>query len=769
MHTHALRPGHGRSDAGRRRRLVRRLVLLAAAASLAAPAASPAQSCPTRAAALDDAKLNKLYLYFPPSDAGWFPPFDTQVSPARAFDVSQLTAFTAIPGFTGGPNHLRDAIQAVVANAYCEFNVQVLQTSLPPPGKFPLRATVAIGTDSRPSTFGQADAVDVGNARPVDFARVWAGWYQTRAGGKGGALNGARSTLERWATSIGGTAAHEAGHLYGLSHLNGSAVRPGEDALTRHLMPGGALLTDEQRAGYRRHFNDTEFSILAANVGLAVQTQHTWALINPNQKPAAQLRIDFLSRRSPVTLAEWLDGSRSPWSAPTISGGTQVVNSAAFHGYRRFQITWSTPKAWSGAVPGQVPPGGQFVVGASFSGADFNGPDPIIVTDITLFGANGAALPLAPRLPGYDTGTLDAKDGSFDVGFFNLGSGADALVLTDVQVFQLPRVLSLDAMLPGEPMRSWTGEPIVPWPARDSARSRGGSPWTEPQWRYGPGDALRDPARPPGGSPRLPESPGRFAFGEPLQDPVRRRLGSPRFPESRERFTFGNTLRDSVQPFGGLPRFPRSRGRFTLDDTVQTPVLPFGGWPRSPEPWGGFAFGDTWPDPVRPLRGSLRIPERRGGFPSGGVVRVPVARLAEGRHIFENVVTHNCGAPADRSSDSEVNECVNGIFVDLFPATTVYIMATVVDPHARHWDPARERFVVGPVESRIFFQFAGHHPDLNRNGTDDAIDIFRGTSRDRNHDGVPDDARRDRRGLLLILLLLGAAVWGGVALTRHDG
>jgi hypothetical protein len=167
-------------------------------------------------------------------------------------------------------------------------------------------------------------------------------------------------------------------------------------------------------------------------------------------------------------------------------------------------------------------------------------------------------------------------------------------------------------------------------------------------------------------------------------------------------------------------------------------------------------------DSVRPPGGSPRIAEPRGRFAFGDAVQVPIARLAQGRHIFENVVTRNCSEPADRSSGPEVNECVNGIFVDLFPATTVYVVATVVDPHALHWDPAQGRLVVGPVESRIFYQFAGHHPDLNRNRTDDAIDIFRGTSRDANRDGVPDDARRVPRGLLLVLLAIGAVV-----LWRH--
>jgi hypothetical protein len=37
------------------------------------------------------------------------------------------------------------------------------------------------------------------------------------------------------------------------------------------------------------------------------------------------------------------------------------------------------------------------------------------------------------------------------------------------------------------------------------------------------------------------------------------------------------------------------------------------------------------------------------------------------------------------------------------------------------------------------------HPDLNENRVDDAVDIASGKSRDRNDDGVPDEAQRRRR------------------------
>ncbi len=45
------------------------------------------------------------------------------------------------------------------------------------------------------------------------------------------------------------------------------------------------------------------------------------------------------------------------------------------------------------------------------------------------------------------------------------------------------------------------------------------------------------------------------------------------------------------------------------------------------------------------------------------------------------------------------------------------------------------------VESHLYYQIAGRHPDLNRNGIDDFIDIAGGRSKDANGDGVPDEVQ----------------------------
>src|SRR4051812_5862874 len=231
---------------------------LFAAIALAAPASAAAADCPISYGATDDAKPNKLYLYFPAIADASFPEYGGsgyETSPADPFDISQL------PAYTGTPAALRSAVSKVVIDDYCEFNIQVRPTTSAPPTIFPRRSVVAIGTDDNiTGRWGRSDLVDIGDPTPLGFGRVWAGHYQATSGGPGGPLQGANSTTERWAYAIGGTAAHEAGHTYGLEH--NTALQAGEDPFTNHIMPAGSNVSDEQRACCRRHFSDGEFSIL---------------------------------------------------------------------------------------------------------------------------------------------------------------------------------------------------------------------------------------------------------------------------------------------------------------------------------------------------------------------------------------------------------------------------------------------------------------------------------------------------------------------------
>jgi hypothetical protein len=70
-------------------------------------------------------------------------------------------------------------------------------------------------------------------------------------------------------------------------------------------------------------------------------------------------------------------------------------------------------------------------------------------------------------------------------------------------------------------------------------------------------------------------------------------------------------------------------------------------------------------------------------------------------------------APRGRIDHGEARCRPGQVEVDLFPATTMYITATVVDPEAQRWDPAAKRLVTVPIESRIFYQVAGRRLPLD--------------------------------------------------------
>jgi hypothetical protein len=58
------------------------------------------------------------------------------------------------------------------------------------------------------------------------------------------------------------------------------------------------------------------------------------------------------------------------------------------------------------------------------------------------------------------------------------------------------------------------------------------------------------------------------------------------------------------------------------------------------------------------------------------------------------------------SPDSDGPICAASVR-DPFPSTAVYVVATFVDPAAKHWNPRRKAYVRGPVTSKVFYQFAG--------------------------------------------------------------
>src|ERR1700681_266609 len=571
----------------------RTALIVAGAIALAVAAGAPAGACPL-GATTDAAKSHKLFLYFPAADDLAFPNFGKSQNGAKKFDAADLSAKV------GTTAQLIQRVRDVVRDDYCEFNVQVLTTTtnpaqmMNPPAR---RTTVAIGSDSmfqqQPLSvlWGTSQETDIGDSIDIDFARVWAGTF-TKCEGLApaqtctfGSLTGPNDTRDRWAQAIGGTAAHEGGHTYGLAHTDddpnpdfamqpGLGITPGEDAFNRHLMPAGGDLTGEDRTSYRRHFSDRTFGILAQNVGLTIDTMHNWDFTNPNAGDAHSLTIAFLSPLNAVTTDWSYHGATSPWIDPVVTGPS---GKAMWKGqmYNTYTINWSTPNP-AFATPGVVPGGTHFHVGATFTGVDFNQPDPIIIQNVTLFDAVPNPLGLHPRLPAYDAGTIDVNSGQFQFQL-RLPNAGVGMKLSDVLIAQLPRVASIESMVgPGRP-RTFDGRPIRPW---------------------------------------------------------------------------------SVQHC-----------------------------------------------PVRTVRGDTSC---------------AIAKLGTRHHVF---ITHRVGEPGvvdctrgvprktgggfDGTNPDREGPICAGISTDPFPSTTVYIIATVVDAKARHWDPQRRRYVVGPVTSRVYYQFAG--------------------------------------------------------------
>lgn len=423
-----------------------------AALSIAAPAAAQI-TCP--AGALSSAKNSKLFLWFPTAAQASYPEHGTigvATSPLAAFNVNDLDSSI------GTTAQLRTRIFELVTDDYCEFSIETIQTTTAPPQTDPRWQIVGVGSDGNGSgLFGEAQAVDTNNTDPQDFARVWADAFGEEFGGAGGALNGASSTLERWATAIAHTTAHEAVHNYGAAHGD-SAPRPSEDQQNNHIMATGSTgLTGEIRAGRNRHFSDREYETLAHAVGLNAKTLWNWDFVNPNSTNANRLVLKILSTAPNLTIAWSYNGSLSPWASPTI---TNTGVSESFQGttYNVYRLEFSTPQSWTGGAGGIAPPGVKFHVGASFTQSD-----PIIVAEAKLF--NGAtALSLFPRTFGFDAGAVDMASGDFNIRIFNLQPALGPLILRRLELVRAPRMIDIEAMLAGARLRGLNKVPISAQP-----------------------------------------------------------------------------------------------------------------------------------------------------------------------------------------------------------------------------------------------------------------------------------------------------------------
>jgi hypothetical protein len=416
-----------------------------------------AQECPS--SALAQPKGNTLYLFFPTTSDSTFPeyggPYGVSTSPAEPFDVADLDSGI------GTTTQLRDRIFEMVTDDYCEFNVKVISmTSTPNPTEAHWQIA-AIGSDSETTStggnlFGIAQDVDIGNVDYQDYARIYAGSFEVAYGSAGEALAGTNSTLERWATAIAETTSHEAAHNYGVRHSDANPrFGSAEDVAINHIIATGSTgLTGELRASLDRHFSDTAYEILGANLGLTIKTLYNWDFVNPNDADAHALQLEILSEANALTIGWSYEGSLSPWTSPTISttGATENFQGTT---YNVFELNFTTSKSWTGGSNGVVPPGIKFHVGASFTE-----PDAIIVRDTTLFDSGDNELPLAPRLFGYDAGTLDMATGDFEITFYNLDV-AQPLILRELEISRVPRMMDINSMVENTTQVDRTGIPVT--------------------------------------------------------------------------------------------------------------------------------------------------------------------------------------------------------------------------------------------------------------------------------------------------------------------
>jgi hypothetical protein len=258
---------------------------------------------------------------------------------------------------------------------------------------------------------------------------------------------------------------------------------------------------------------------------------HNWDLVNPNAQQAASLAIDFLSPLPAISIAWTYGGNESPWLNPTVSGPS---GTASFKGttYNTFRITWAAGNpAWTNPSPGLVAGGAVFHVGATFTGVDFNQPDPIIIQDVTLLDASSNPLALHPRLPSYDAGSLDSASGDYAIRFF-APPGAPDLRLETATVYQLPQLATIDSLVDeghpvtrdGRAIESWSRATCAPAALNEGVAclvaNRAQRPHVEVVHRLGdPGvyDCSRGvPPRPIRGNSKGRDSVGKIDYEGPI-------------------------------------------------------------------------------------------------------------------------------------------------------------------------------------------------------------------------------------------------------------
>lgn len=570
-------------------------------------------------------KSSSLYLYYPTTADATFPSYGgAPTSPLNPFNMADLDPSV------GTAAQMQQRVEQLTEAGYCEFDVDVRTRTTTPSSSEPRWQIVGIGTDATGTgLIGKAQAVDTNDADAQDYARFWVEELQGWAGAE---LTGANSTLERWSTALANLVVHESGHNYGGTH-NGGVALAGEDATVNHFMTNPALGANPDSIvdGFN-HFSDTNYEILAHNIGLTAKTLTNWDFVNPNAGNADRLVITVLSNAPALTIGWWYNGSLSPWRDPTVAdtGGTTTFRGVT---YKRYEVTFSTAKSWTGGAAGIAPPAVKFHVGASFTQ-----PDPTIIYEARLF--NGSTeLGLHPRMFDFDLGS--SFDG-FMATIINPNPDAGFLVLSNLRILFAPRMIDIETMIDAAAPIGLNGLPVETYRRQ--------------------GRALR----------------GEISGADDL---------------ARRQFEIGEKpLRLPIASFADKRHVDIV---YTAKDCLD--------------------------------KQSIRTLDRQR------LKKKPVERV-----IDENGAAFGPPGTADY--------CPKGNQLSLFPATYVYLSATLTDPAAKQWDPAVGEFVEKPLSTRVFFQAAGVVPDANRNGVDDLLDIRMRKSRDKNKNGIPDETERRLKG-----------------------
>lgn len=371
---------------------------------------------------------HQLYLDFGPT-AG-FPEYSSRselgiyTSPIVRFDASSLDAsFTSID-----TQSIIDRVVQIVREDYRDFDLQV-STAPPPFGTYQhigIDHTVASYYmemyDDWNYLFGVAQGID-DQADDEDYGRVWAGTF----GAWDAAWQGANSTVERWARTIGETAAHEAGHNYGLRH-------PDYYADPNHIMTTDRDISAEQRATLDRYWKSTNYSHLMGVLGPRAPMSCVMAFDNPAADKIHEMRVRFHSQHDIVDLEPISAGGGF---GPMPFADLKIValgKDASFRdgSWHQYELQWTDGAGVESGQSGRLP--------AGFGQASDFVFDSVVAYD-------GQGEPLDAVLPMISCGAGSVgPNGALTIPMANPGQ-AD-LLLDNLQLRAMPYMLDLVSMSP---------------------------------------------------------------------------------------------------------------------------------------------------------------------------------------------------------------------------------------------------------------------------------------------------------------------------------